>query len=183
MSHYYAWAIVPAEGDLDDLIREALAPYDENAELVERTEDGETYKCNPRGMWDWYQVGGRWTGHLAELVTGKPYDPEADPENADPKGYGSGVKWPTRWAPRPDLDVVPALEITSRIAELDPRQLPFTIFTHDSEHVTTRIDWGRDDWKEAELTDDQVRSAAATILHARMRAGLVDRVVVLDYHS
>lgn len=183
MSHYYAWAIIPGEGEVTDLVAATLAPYDENAEIAERTEDGETWKYNPRGIWDWWQVGGRWTGHLAELVVGQPYDPENDPENADPDGFGRGVKWPTRWAPRPDLDVVPALVVTAVLAEMPDRLLPFAIFTHDSEHVTVKIDWQRDDWKEAQLTVDQVRDAAATILHARVQAGLVDRIVVIDYHS
>lgn len=76
---------------------------------------------NGTGVWDWYVIGGRWTGTL----TG--YDPEADPANnekcdtcggtgkrtdevaeANPSlkercngcgGKGHRVKWPTEWKP------------------------------------------------------------------------------------
>lgn len=77
---------------------------------------------NPDSQWDWYEIGGRWTGKLTD------YDPEKDPRNiescqwcggtgkrndklgrearkADPKytcngcdGKGKKVKWPTEWA-------------------------------------------------------------------------------------
>jgi len=39
-------------------------------------------------VWDWYQIGGRWTGEL----TG--YSPENDPDNQDKDGK---AKWPTDW--------------------------------------------------------------------------------------
>jgi hypothetical protein len=86
--------------------------------------DGKFYKrTNPNAKWDWYQVGGRWTGSLNPA-----YDPEKDPANIetcttcggtgkryddlglkmraeDPaytcngcQGEGKRVKWPTSWA-------------------------------------------------------------------------------------
>ena len=34
--------------------------------------------------WDWYQIGGRWTGWLSERVPGyEHYDPEQDPANIE----------------------------------------------------------------------------------------------------
>lgn len=102
----------PTEADLERLMRrfnEELA-YDEGR--------------NDDAHWDWYQVGGRWTGHL----TPGSYDPEKDPRNIetchlcagtglridavgqkarleDPaytcngcKGAGKHAKWPTQWA-------------------------------------------------------------------------------------
>lgn len=75
------------------------------------------------GEWDWYQVGGRWTGHL------DGYEPDKDPANievcnlcngtgkrndelgqrqraTDPNytcngcsGKGNRIAWPTQWAP------------------------------------------------------------------------------------
>ena len=79
---------------LEAMIAEALAPHEGAA-------------------WDWWQIGGRWTGRF----TG--YNPEADPANQEPcrlcgetgtrqwesgaascngcEGKGIAVKWPTRW--------------------------------------------------------------------------------------
>lgn len=48
------------EGALDEL----LAPFDENLEVEQYTEDGETYWRNPQGYWDWWTLGGRWAGYL-----------------------------------------------------------------------------------------------------------------------
>lgn len=80
-------------------------------------------RTNPRAKWDWYSVGGRWSGALDPA-----YDPETDQRNIetcqtcggtgkrdddlgrkaraeDPSytcngcdGKGRSVKWPTQWA-------------------------------------------------------------------------------------
>lgn len=54
--------------------------------------------------WDWYQIGGRWTG-----VFSKEYNPTTDPANLEEcrfcqgedcihcNGTGLEVKWPTQW--------------------------------------------------------------------------------------
>lgn len=41
-----------------------LAPFDENLEVEAYEEDGETYHRNPKAKWDWYSIGGRWTGWM-----------------------------------------------------------------------------------------------------------------------
>jgi len=88
--HVYAWAI--GEEGADDL----MAPFQSNDES---------------GYWDFFQVGGRWTGALDDT-----YDSRKDPRNMEPclickgskdkvatcracQGSGTGVKWPTGWAP------------------------------------------------------------------------------------
>ena len=76
-------------------------------------------------VWDWYQIGGRWSGTL----TG--YDPETDPKNIEqctlcngtgtrtdgmggPRGCngcggkGKSVSWPTQWGTT-EHDVMPAI--------------------------------------------------------------------------
>lgn len=86
--------------------------------------------------WDWYQIGGRWSGHLSG------YDPEKDPANTETcnlcqgtgqrpgaleqfgaawvkemkgcngcLGKGTRVKWPTQWQ-RHDGDVRPVEDLT-----------------------------------------------------------------------
>lgn len=44
--------------------------------------------CNDRGYWDWYAIGGRWTGWLSG------YDPQKDPRNLETcfLCHGSGVR-------------------------------------------------------------------------------------------
>lgn len=52
--------------------------------------------------WDWFQIGGRWTG----LFDG--YDPEKDELNLEPNGK---AKWPTQWARHPG-DIQPLSDLT-----------------------------------------------------------------------
>lgn len=59
MSHFLLLYI----GDRDKL-EQQMAPYDEQLEVVEVTDDGEPYKWNPQGKWDYYRIGGRWSGAL-----------------------------------------------------------------------------------------------------------------------
>ncbi len=85
-----------------------------------------TSTYNPKSKWDWFQIGGRWTGLLDPS-----YDPAKDPRNQKPcdlcngtglrndevgqkqraldptygcNGCKGGVmqKWPTCWAPAPE---------------------------------------------------------------------------------
>lgn len=209
--HYYALAIVPAEGDLDALLAETMSPYDENEHLEDHHDAkyDETYERNPRGLWDWYQIGGRYSGRLSG------YNPGADPaltevcwlcngtglrndelgrrfraQNPDytcngcsnsPAGPGRMAMWPSQW-PRHHGDVMSALEFTSKLAEWTDGQMPYAIFTHGSEAVTIKERWTGDEWEKLH-DDESIRTVLATILSARMRAGLSDRIVVIDYHS
>jgi hypothetical protein len=82
--------------------------------------------------WDWYQIGGRWTGTLSG------YDPDSDPANIEVCGFCNGtgnrpdmdvangcngcqgkgkhVKWPTQWAKHPG-DIVPVSQLTGDAIE------------------------------------------------------------------
>lgn len=127
--HYLAFVIVPPQEKYryKEYVDEVMEPTSEN--------DGE----NEEGKWDWYQIGGRWTGFL----TG--YDPAADPANIekcdicggtgkrndelgiearkkDPtytcngcEGKGERPKWPTQWR-QYDGDVVPVAVAIDKIA-------------------------------------------------------------------
>lgn len=59
-------------------------------------------ECGRDSQWDWYQIGGRWTG------TFSGYDPETDPANIGPDGK---TKWPTDWV-RHTGDIVPVESLT-----------------------------------------------------------------------
>ncbi|GAB3162106.1 hypothetical protein GCM10027258_80460 [Amycolatopsis stemonae] len=66
MSHFSVTVAVSGE-DVDaarENINTLLAPFDENLEVAQRTEDGETWWYNPNAKWDWYQIGGRWSDEL-----------------------------------------------------------------------------------------------------------------------
>lgn len=98
--HGLALVVIDEAGDPAVLVEALMEPHNES-------DDGES------GWWDWYQIGGRWTGHL----TG--YDPSADPANIEKcdlcrgtgvrrdmtvangcngcAGRGHRAKWPTNW--------------------------------------------------------------------------------------
>ncbi|HEY2193635.1 MAG TPA: hypothetical protein VGH76_15260 [Actinomycetospora sp.] len=190
--HYVALVLIPADGDVDTRVAEAMHPYDENREIEKATdEDGEVYWTNPVSFWDWWQVGGRWTG----LLSG--YDPDADPaltercwlchgtgrrddevgrraRERNPaygcngcNGKGRSRMWPTEW-PRRDDDVMPAAAALAALRD-DPEKAPSTFVVHDSEHV-------------AEDVGGMVALIERTIVarHAAGHDG--DRIVVVDYH-
>ena len=95
--HYHCEIILPPGVPIKETVAQVLRPFNETL-----PEDDEG-KCP--GFWDWYQIGGRWTG-----AHDPSYDPEADPRNraepGDPLGQPNGVLWPTRWAPF-EGDVMP----------------------------------------------------------------------------
>jgi hypothetical protein len=87
-------------------------------------------KTNPNAKWDWWTVGGRWTGMLIPN-----YDPEKDPANKETcslcngtgtrtdmvcqngcngcGGTGIKVKWPTQWAKVGDILQVKDIPFTT----------------------------------------------------------------------
>jgi hypothetical protein len=78
MSHYHAEIWIQTDKDVKQQVQAILAPYGENLEVEQKTEDGETWWTNPNGWWDWWQIGGRWKGAHAE-----GYDPYSDPEQVE----------------------------------------------------------------------------------------------------
>ena len=62
MSHFVVLCVTQTDepGELEQM----LAPYDEELEVEQFTEDGETYWRNPNAKWDWWTVGGRWSDRL-----------------------------------------------------------------------------------------------------------------------
>jgi hypothetical protein len=123
--HYSNLVIVRPEDhkSIDEAVEHAMGPHEE---------DG--------GFWDWYQIGGRWTGAL------DGYDPDKDPANRykcelcggtgkrddeigrehrkrDTEygcngcdGTGTAVRWPTGWA-RHDGDIMPIANLTEEHLE------------------------------------------------------------------
>jgi hypothetical protein len=165
VSHFFTLVIIPkGKADVESEVHRLLAPFDENGN------GDETH-------WDWFQVGGRWTGTL------DGYDPEADPKNSETcwlcngtgkradtvaevnpdqmkacngcngcNGTGTSKKWPTDWK-RHDGDIVP-------VAKLARPVTPHAIVTPDGEWLEQgAMGWfgsvsdakSEDAWKECVL--------------------------------
>jgi hypothetical protein len=113
-----------------------------------------TTAYNPKSKWDWYEIGGRWTGTFVEC-----YDPEKDPANIEVcylcngtgkrrdlgkrakkcngcDGKGKATKWPTQWK-KFKADVMP-VKFLPESKEI----IPFAIVTPDGEwHEKGEMGW------------------------------------------
>lgn len=141
--HSLIGVILPFKYDGDKLheaIGTILSPWNENDESVKD------------GQWDWWQLGGRWTGVWSDYNpltdpanweacwlchgTGRRDDPIASRhrETVDPAyacngcGYGQGpkpgiaVKYATQWVIRPDKDVIAVPALVALLAQPEPAQ-------------------------------------------------------------
>lgn len=54
--HYHLEVVLPPVEDVEKVIEEILEPFNENGE----DEDGDR---NQHSFWDWYVIGGRWSGN------------------------------------------------------------------------------------------------------------------------
>lgn len=189
--HYYALVVIPADGDLTERVAEAMEPVREDDDTM--------------GLWDWYQIGGRYTGRLSG------YDAFSDPDNrercflcggtgkrmdeigvqhrlANPgytcngcDGAGRRIKHASQFAPH-DGDVVPADEFLTRLPEMDDELMPYAVIVHGSEvPAYVREAWNGDTFVE-QHDKASMRRVLAQNLTARRDAGLKDLVVVVDYH-
>lgn len=72
---------------LEKVINSQLARYDEQLEIefVRDEEHDEEYLTNPEGFWDWWQIGGCWTGIHDD------YDPADDDQNYVPCRHCGGT--------------------------------------------------------------------------------------------
>lgn len=62
MSHF---VIIVTGTKTEKDLEKALAPFDENKRVPEyKDSDGDLTTYNPKSKWDWYQVGGRWSGYF-----------------------------------------------------------------------------------------------------------------------
>jgi hypothetical protein len=113
--------------NLEEAIDKIMAPFNE--------EDGD----NEQGFWDWYQIGGRYTGSHIE-----GYDPDSDPSKQETcwvcqgtgirddalgvmrrledhtykcngcQGTGKMTKWPTEWGYLPQ-DIIQVKDVTDNL--------------------------------------------------------------------
>lgn len=179
--HAVALVVMPKEAtDPDAYVAQAMEPFRES-------DHGPL-----TGHWDWWQIGGRWTGAL------DGYDPNSDPSNVEPclicggsglrsdaaslgedwlkwsggcngcKGTGSRVTWPTNFRRRAG-DVGPVTAAKERDF------LPYTVLTPKGEWVTREIQDGSYDEKDQEAWQAEVMA---------LLDEYADHLcVVVDYHS
>jgi hypothetical protein len=135
---------------------------------------------NPDSKWDWWMIGGRWTGALSD------YDPEKDPDNMercplcqgtgkrndtlgretrakDPAytcngcdGKGMRLKWPTEW--KSQGNILPAREL---LKHYTPEDAPFALVTPDQEWIEKgQMGWWASVANEKKESDwaDEVRT-------------------------
>jgi len=153
---------------------------------------------NPKSKWDWYVVGGRWTGLFS-----KDYDPAKDPENIetcmvcagsgsrddklgrdarakDPsykcngcQGEGKSVKWPTQWADHSG-DIVPANKWLSLLDGDAKEFTPFAIVTPDGEwHEKGKMGWWACVFDEKDKDEWRGQTAELVQKHANDHIAIV----------
>ena len=150
--HYFAGCVIPkgvSYQHAGPYVAKILAPFDENNEGTIKP------------VWDWYQIGGRWTGVWDE------YDPMQDPRNID----GKRAVWPTQFVPyENDLKPVSLFLDTPSVF-----RRPMTLFT--LEGVTEREPWLGD--KFGRHTDEEWEEKVQKVL-ANYRD---HQIIVVDYHD
>lgn len=180
--HFSTLVFIPKEGDPRTEVERLMAPHRERWIEDVNHEDGGRI----RGHWDWYQIGGRWTGALTD------YKPSEDPANLEKcdlcagtgkrtdmkkdfswcggcngcEGKGIRLKWPTDWKEF-DGDVADA----AYAATTD--FVPHTYITPDGNWHSEET-WNGESFDKNGKHDDEFRAAL------KAHDG---RVVVVDYHS
>lgn len=184
--HWFGAAVVPP-----GIPRSDIEPYVDKVMATSREDD----VCN--GVWDWWQVGGRWTGVWGE------YDASKDPRNVETcrvcggtgrredaarfgeawmeqmrgcngcLGEGTAQKWPTQWAEY-DGDIV-----TVRAFLNNPTALrrPLTVFLPDGSYISRESYDPNSGFSQ--ITEDEWHALVNDTLAAHADQALV----VVDYHS
>jgi hypothetical protein len=69
--HFLLYVLIDNSGDVEEQVNRLMEPYGEHT--------------NEDGHWDWFQIGGRWTGHVSG------YDPHEDEENYSTCNICNGI--------------------------------------------------------------------------------------------
>jgi hypothetical protein len=181
--HWFGAAVVPP-----GIAREDIEPY------VEKVMAASCEGTNPQGVWDWWQVGGRWTGVWGE------YDPTTDPRNSetcklcngtgrrpDAERFGpawmestggcngcksgTAAKWPTQWAAY-DGDIITVTALLNN----PPLRRPTAVFLPGGSWKI-REWWDGEEWRET--AEDEWPQVLADALEPHRGQSLV----VVDFHS
>lgn len=198
----YKWETYMAEWNTFEKQIEAEHPlYKKPSPDCEECNGTGTYKStsNQHAKWDWYQIGGRWSGMLDS------YDPATDPNNIemcwicqgtgmrndqlgldarakDPNytcngcnGEGKSVKWPTQFSHHKG-DIQP-VETVLQLIEKSTDNCPFALITPDGEwHERGEMGW----W--ATVSDEKDEDVWTKTVIELLKANRNMSVVVVDCH-
>lgn len=164
--HFYGW-VIGDDIDTQQLVEESMAPWEEGVYQGD---------VDLWFQWDWYQIGGRFTGRLIP-----EYDPTKDPRNLTDDPFSTdGVKFPSRWAPY-DGDVQIICDFhTQWMRSLADDAVPYCAFIHKAE-IMPLVKWRYENGEN--VPNVNMRIEIEKILLARSRAGLASKIVVVDYHN
>ena len=153
--HFFAIVLVPDNTtDIEEKVAEIMLPHEEKYD---------EHSDEHSGFWDWYQIGGRWTGVLSN------YDPREDPNNIEVcklcngtgrrndkiaqqlrakdssytcngcGGKGRSAKWPTDWKSHGG-DTVPLDACLN-----DEIRLPYALLTESEVYKKQEV-WNHPDF-------------------------------------
>ena len=163
--HCYALVILEGEPeDVDQAVADMLEPWHEYRYASYDDWPADEYD---RPFWDWYQIGGRWTGALDP-----DYSPKRDPRNLDEDG---SLLWPTRWA-RHAGDIARLGDVRHALADRLPYRLVGPGLHAISEHLNP-------DWTSSSPDDVPTYLPLDDIGSALDALSDDCTVVVVDYHS
>lgn len=180
--HYHCEIVIPDDGDVSEHVERLMSPF--------RDTESEG-QARPAFDFDWYQIGGRYTGSK------DGYDPEKDPANIvkcdlcagtgfrrdklgreaaerDPSytcngcdGKGQRVSWPTQWGAHAG-DTCPVSAVKDDLRA-------YTLILPNGEALVQER-WDGEDWTKTGFSGD----VAMTL---RDRGITTGRLVTVDYHS
>ena len=190
-------AVIEPLQNAQDAHEKAQPDYKKPDPECERCNGTGTYESqyNPQSKWDWWVIGGRWTGLLVPN-----YDPSKDPDNIVTcslcngtgtrpdgvlrfgkewaescngcngcNGTGKSVKWPSGWK-QFDGDIMP-------LAQVSDETLPFAILTPDGKW----FEKGKMGWFGMSSDEKSEEEWAQTVKNVRAEYGDCIAVVV-DCH-
>lgn len=168
--HFYGW-VIGDDIDTNQLVVEAMAPW--QSEIYESGDSDLWF------TWDWYQIGGRYTGRM--IID---YDPTTDPRNQAEPGdllNMDGVKWPTQWASYDgDVQTIVSEQDIQWVLSLDDTAMPYCAFIHKAE-MKPIVKWRYQNGED--VANANMRVEIEKVLRARINAGLSTKIVVVDYHD
>lgn len=192
--HYLALVVIPQDGDPKEHVERLMGPHTEQYPSENGTDE-------ISGHWDWYQIGGRWTGYL------DGYKADSDPANIEVcnlcngtgvrrdavgvingmvernycngcQGKGKSPVWPTA-RKKHDGDVQSVAHYMTMVAD-DSKKVPYALLLDDGTWIGG--------WPRISPYSREGIEAAESAAKDRMREIIPaldpeKRIVVVDYHS
>ena len=167
--HCLALVVIPADGDVKEHVARLMEPH---------KMPSENGTDEITGHWDWYQIGGRWTGYLTD------YNPEKDEANLELAMRGPArdltlaVKWPTQWAEH--AGDVQSVAYYQAALQADSKKVPYALLLDDGAWIGG---WPRVQPYSSEAVDAAEAAAKEKMRQLIPTLAPEKRIVVVDYHT